>query len=183
MQQLLSVFCWMNTSTSKKKAERQKHPILLDPIACLSMQTEIQGMKSPVSCAGLDRITIKGSKSREPIPFAANRMSRCFSLCSPLWVLVKTAKQCCASSEDLEPRFHFMHVRANKKRTWKTMTKTSARRRREGRKWSESGKSVWFATVYLIRAQCSQPLDRLKKACALIITSHIAHLKMERARK
>lgn len=67
-----------------KFAERQKHSIPLEPISCLSMQTKNQGMKSPVSCAGLDRFTIKGSKSREPIPFAANRMSKCFSLRSPL---------------------------------------------------------------------------------------------------
>ncbi len=32
------------------------------------MQTKIQGMKSLVSCAGLDRITIKGSKGGSPSP-------------------------------------------------------------------------------------------------------------------
>lgn len=83
------------------------------------MQTKIHGMKSPVSCAGLDRITIKGSQSREPIPFTANRMSKCFSLCSPLRVLVKTAKWCCASSVDPKPGFHFPDVRPNEKWTWK----------------------------------------------------------------
>lgn len=152
-----------------KVVERQKHSIPLDPIFGLSMQTNIRGMKSPVSCAGLDRITIKGSKSVEPIPFAANRMSKCFSLCSPLWVLVKTAKWCCASSEDPKPSFHFIVVRANEKRTWKTMTKTSVRRRRKCRKWSESGKCVRCSLVCLMRAECSQALSRLK-CCGLIIT-------------
>lgn len=51
----------------------------LEPISCLSMRKKIQRLKSPVSCAGLDRITIKGRQSKEPIPFAANRMSKCFS--------------------------------------------------------------------------------------------------------
>lgn len=44
----------------RKSAERQKHSVRLEAIFCLSMQTKIRGMKSPVSCAGLDRITIKG---------------------------------------------------------------------------------------------------------------------------
>lgn len=36
-----------------------------------------QGMESPASGVGLDRITIKGSQNREPVPFAANRISKC----------------------------------------------------------------------------------------------------------
>lgn len=94
-----------------------------------------------MSCAGLDRITIKGSKSREPLPFAANRMSKCFSPRSPLEVLVKTAKWCCASLEDPKTRLHFIDSSGLMTRKMKTMTQLSARWRK-CRKWSESEECV-----------------------------------------
>lgn len=112
------------------------------------MQTKIQGMKSPVSCAGLDRITIKGSKSREPFLFAANRMSKCFCLRSPppLWVLVKTAKWCCASSEDPKPCFHVMDVRANEKRTWKLWQRRVQEEERVGNEARVGNVCVWCSS-------------------------------------
>lgn len=57
----------------RKFAERQKHCIALEPISCLSMQTKIQGMKSPVSCAGLDRITIKGRAEQGAHPLCCKQ--------------------------------------------------------------------------------------------------------------
>lgn len=121
INQLLSVwsFCRMHSSKIcwKAKTFYTVRPHLLFPC-----KRRFRGwsLLCLVSCAGLDRIAIKGSKSREPILFAANRMRKCFSLAlSPLRVLVKTAKWCCASSEDPKPSFHFMDVTANEKRTWK----------------------------------------------------------------
>lgn len=63
----------------------------LDPSPCLSMQGKIQGTKSPASCAGLDRTLIKGRQSREPILFVANRMSKCFSPRTLLWVKTESS--------------------------------------------------------------------------------------------
>lgn len=63
------------------------------------------------------------------------------------------------------------------------MTNKSVRRRRESRKWSGSGKRMWCSLVYLIRAECSQPPDRLWSCCGLIITPHIAHLKRPEERE
>lgn len=161
MKQLLCAwrFCRMHSSAFLI-CSKAKHSIPLYPISCLSMQTKIQGMKSPVSCAGLDRITIKGSKSREPIPFAPNRMSKCFSLCSRLWVLVNAAKWCCASSEDPKHGFQFMDVSANEKRTWKLWQRIAQEQESVGNE-ARIGNVCGALLVYLIRAECSQPLDRL----------------------
>lgn len=71
------------------------------------------GRDSPVSGSGLHRGPIKGSRSREPVLFGANRMSKCSSLCS----LPKSLSKQQSSAVPAQKIFHSMDVRANETTT------------------------------------------------------------------
>lgn len=70
----------------KKKMHKKTHPTVLALIFCLSTNFRFGERKSPVSGAGLDRITIKGERkqrARSPFPLADGMRKGSSSASSP----------------------------------------------------------------------------------------------------
>lgn len=75
-----------NMLRSEKKTHKKNHPTVLALIFCLSTNFRFGERKSPVSGAGLDRITIKGERkqrARPPFPLADGMRKGSSSASSP----------------------------------------------------------------------------------------------------